>query len=76
MAEFYDAPVDKRSAETVGALGTLGALGGAFAFLLGFADVGYGDKLLAAGGLLVLSGLLLRIEAAIWRSSGPTAGGD
>ncbi|MCO1596803.1 hypothetical protein M8C17_16735 [Micromonospora sp. RHAY321] len=58
--------MDRRHGEIVGGLGTAGATIGAVLVFLGLVGL-YDDEVLFAGALLVIAGLLLRIEAAVSR---------
>ncbi|MGI5524878.1 hypothetical protein ACQEUX_28620 [Micromonospora sp. CA-259024] len=57
--------MDRRPGEIVETIGTLGAVIGGGIFAVGLAGGSYDGELLAAGALLVIAGLLLRIEAAV-----------
>ncbi|MET7864271.1 hypothetical protein [Micromonospora taraxaci] len=63
--------MNRRPGEIVETIGTLGAVVGGALFVIGLTGSTSGFP--AVGGLLVISGLLLRIEAAVLgsRDSGP-----
>ncbi|MFG3599603.1 hypothetical protein [Micromonospora chersina] len=66
---LYTAAVDRRPGEILSSIGTVGAIFGGAIFTAGLADAGSDEGLLAAGALLVIGSLLLRIEAAILGST-------
>ncbi|WP_433314974.1 hypothetical protein ACQP0U_01095 [Micromonospora sp. CA-269861] len=63
--------MNKRPGGTVETIGTLGAVVGGALFVMGLTGDSYRGDLLVTGALLVIAGLLLRIEAAVlgarWR---------
>ncbi|MFC3502047.1 hypothetical protein ACFOOK_13900 [Micromonospora krabiensis] len=56
----------RRPGQYVGGVGTACLAVGATIFVLTLATKAYGGEVLLAGALLVIVGLLLRIEAAVW----------
>ncbi|MGC4833333.1 hypothetical protein ACLQ3D_02420 [Micromonospora vinacea] len=66
--------MDKRPGGTVETIGTLGAVLGGALFVMGLSGVNSSGEFLVSGALLVIAGLLLRIEAAVlgsrWRGPG------
>jgi hypothetical protein len=73
--------VERRPGQYVGGVGTACVVVGATILVVSLPVYGrgiYGSKLLFACTLLVISGLLLRIEAAVWLSgrTGPAPDSD
>ncbi|MFC8617199.1 hypothetical protein ACFT9M_12380 [Micromonospora purpureochromogenes] len=58
--------MNRRPGQYVGGVGTACLALGATIFVLTLATGAYGSEILFACVLLVISGLLLRIEAAVW----------